>query len=137
MIGGRKIEDYTKRLYNRLENEKNTLTNHVYIYIYIYIYILYLKRVQVKIKYPNFLKSALIQILLLYIYISNFLSTDQLFIITNNAFFIKCLDTMLIYITILYVLKFFSASQLLIFTNNVSLSLSGIYTVFWDRFTMP
>ena len=36
MIGGRKIEYYTKRLYNRLENEKNTLTNHVYIYIYIY-----------------------------------------------------------------------------------------------------
>ena len=35
MIGGRKIEYYTKRLYNRLENEKNTLTNHVYIYIYI------------------------------------------------------------------------------------------------------
>ena len=26
MIGGRKIEDYTKKLYNRLENEKNTLT---------------------------------------------------------------------------------------------------------------
>ena len=36
MIGGRKIEYYTKRLYNSLENEKNTLTNHVYIYIYIH-----------------------------------------------------------------------------------------------------
>ena len=50
MIGGRKIEDYTKRLYNRLENEKNTLTNRVYMYV------LHLKRVQVKIKYPKLLE---------------------------------------------------------------------------------
>ena len=122
MIGGRKIEYYTKRLYNRLENEKNTLTNHVYIYIYIYIYILHLKRGQVKIKYPKLLEVYInldFVILYIYIYISNFFSTDQLFIITNNAFFIKCIDTLLIYITILYLLKFFSTGQLLIFTNNV------------------
>ena len=60
-------------------------------------------------------------LLYIYIYIYNFFSADQLFIITNNAFFIKCLDSVLIYITILYLLKFFFAGQLLIFTNNVCL----------------
>ena len=74
MIGGRKIEYYTKRLYNRLENEKNTLTNHLYIYIYIYIYILHLKRGQVKIKYPKLLEVYInLDFVILYIYIKLFL----------------------------------------------------------------
>ena len=63
MIGGRKIEYYTKRLYNRLENEKNTPTNCVYIYI------LHLKRVQVKIKCPKLLEVYVNLDLAIYIYI--------------------------------------------------------------------